>query len=185
EGHAPVGQVDAVESGRAGRPAVEQGGGGFSNLGPGGERAAGLLDAQRIALDGEDMQAAALGAMATPQIDQGGDVEAGAEAELGDGEIPAAAPGLGEAATGEEDRAGFRQPVLGGKIDVAIAAGAGLAGRGPDQLWVAVAGVGHRGGYSALRRRCRIAGTKKGAARRRPLSVRRSELRPNTETVRS
>ena len=59
------------------------------------------------------------GPVLQPERPQREQVQPRAEAELGDGEPVAPGPGAGQAAAGEEDRAGFGQPVIGGEVDVA------------------------------------------------------------------
>ncbi|MNE36872.1 hypothetical protein D3C80_1307040 [compost metagenome] len=158
----PLRQVEAVEAGRAFGPDGEDGGGGLGQFGPGGEGASGLLVGQGEAFDGEDVQAAVLGPGAAPEIQQGDDVQAGAEAQFGDGEVgavgpgptPGPTPGLGQAAALEEDGPGLGQAVVLGEVDVAEPAGAGRAVIRPDQLGRGVAGafgqvVGHAGALAA------------------------------------
>ena len=59
-----------------------------------------------------------------PQIEQGGDIQAGAESKLADGEPAPARPGLGKSATGQKHGPAFGQAVIAGKIHVAVEAGA-------------------------------------------------------------
>ncbi|MNV63782.1 hypothetical protein D3C71_1563900 [compost metagenome] len=83
----PLRQVEAVEAGGSCRPDGEQGVCGLGQLGPGGEGAGGFLAGQGETLDGEDVQTSVFKSGATPEVQQGDDVQARTEAQFGDSEV--------------------------------------------------------------------------------------------------
>ncbi len=106
EAGAQAREVDAVETVRR-RPAANQLGGEIGQSGPGLQRPRGVLSRQRKGLDREDVEPAASGSRAPPQVQQRQDVQPRAEAELADGEAGAPLPGPRQAAAGQEHGAGF------------------------------------------------------------------------------
>jgi hypothetical protein len=153
----PLRQVEAVEAGRPFGPDGENGRSGFGQFGPGREGAGGLVAAEGKAFDGKDVQATVGCSGAAPQVQQGHDVQPGAETQFSHGEVGAAGPGARQAAAFQEDGAGLGQAVVLGEIDVAESAGTGRAVLGPEQLGgggvVRAVGsfIGHGGALAASR----------------------------------
>ncbi len=110
-----------------GGPAANQRPGQVRQLGPRAQGPAGVVRRQRKGFDREDGETATLRARAAPELEQGQDIEAGPEAELADHEVVSPAPGVRQAAAGQEHGPGFFQAPLGGEIDVIEATRAGCA----------------------------------------------------------
>ncbi len=124
------GQVQPMESACAGPGGGEEAGE-IGQLRPGVEGAEHLRARHRIGLDGEDVQALAGVVMASPQIEQGQDVQAGPQAQLGDGEARTARPGVRQAAASQEHLAGLGQTIGRGEIDIVETAGTRRPVRAP------------------------------------------------------
>ena len=90
---------------------------------PGGQGAPGVLRPEGKALDRKDVKMGTGRGRTLPQVEQGRDVQAGAEAEFADREPAASDPDLGKTTASQKDRATFREPVLPGIIDVVETAG--------------------------------------------------------------
>ena len=153
-----VRQVDPVKARRRRRPGVDQGLGRIRQFGPVGQGAARLLRRQRKPLDRKDVQPPADRARPSPQVQQGRDVQSGAEAQFRDGEASPPGPDLRQAATVQEHRPRLGQPVVAREIDIAKPARARLPLVGPGQAGRGVVGV-HGLGFSIVG-----AATKKAAS---------------------
>ena len=105
-------QIDPVKARRPLRPRFSQGQGRLRQFGPGAQGAPRLVGGQGKPLDGEDVQPPALGPGPAPQVQQGGDVQPGAEPQLGHGEMASPGPGVRQAAAFQEDGAGLGQTVV-------------------------------------------------------------------------
>jgi hypothetical protein len=133
DGRAKPWQVDAVEAPGHARPRGGDRLGDVGELGPARQGAHGVAGRDGMGFDAEDIEMSARRPGPAPQVDEGDDVETCAESEFGDGETRARRPGLGQPATVEEDRAGFRQTVVGGKIYIVVEGRARRIGPIPHQ----------------------------------------------------
>lgn len=98
-------QVDPMEPTRAAGPAPGDRLGDVGDFRPSGQSPLSVPRGYRMSFDAEDAQPGTRRSGAPPEIEQGDDVQARAEAELSDSEVRAIRPSLGKATAPQENRA--------------------------------------------------------------------------------
>jgi hypothetical protein len=157
-----------MEAPRPARPVVQQHLRRFVQLRPVREDPRRLVAEEGMGLDREDVQSPARRLLASPKVQQSGDVQAGAEAQLADHEIPPLGEALGQPAAGQKHRPRLGQPIDAGEVDVAVQAGLRQAVFAPDQRRAVERSFGGGGGvHGGLQR---LLGASVKVAIRTPIS---------------